>query len=106
MKNDGNDEYYAIMSESNQTEFAGNFLNPKNEISENIIYMINILKIEVKKFNYNEYYKGVFHFSQPLTNFYLQIIIIIDYNNKIIQVNIPKFKDSILLDYFSIFAER
>jgi hypothetical protein len=47
----------------------------------------------------------VFDFSQSLTNFYFQIIIIIDYTNKILQINIPKFNDSIILDHILIFAE-
>jgi hypothetical protein len=65
-----------------------------------------MLKDEVKTFNEdNEYYKGVFDFSQPLANLYEKIIIVIDYNNKIIQINIPKLNDSIILDHFSIFAE-
>jgi hypothetical protein len=31
------------MSQSNQTEFAGDFLSPKNEISENVKDLINKL---------------------------------------------------------------
>jgi hypothetical protein len=45
----------------------------------------------------------VFHFSQHLANLNGEIIIIIDYSDKIIDINVPNFKDSILLDHFSIF---
>jgi hypothetical protein len=68
--------------------YEGDFLNSKNKILENVIDIVDKLKDEVKILNEdNEYYEGVFDFSQPLANLYLQIIIIIDYINKIIQIN-------------------
>jgi hypothetical protein len=35
------------MSQSISTEFAGNFLSPKNKISENVIDIVDKLKDEV-----------------------------------------------------------
>jgi hypothetical protein len=84
MGNDGNDQYYAILSQSIHREFAGDILSSKNNFSENIIDIVDKLKDEVKTFNEdNEYYEGVFDLSQHLANSYEKIIIIIDYNNKI-----------------------
>jgi hypothetical protein len=80
--------------------------SPKNKISEDVMNMVNILKNEFKTFNDdNEYGKGVFKFSHHLANLYEEIIIIIDYSDKIIQINIPKFNDSIILDHILISAE-
>jgi hypothetical protein len=39
------------LSQSNQTEFAGDFLNSKNNFSENVIDIVDKLKEEVKTFN-------------------------------------------------------
>jgi hypothetical protein len=76
------------------------FFSFKNNFSENVIDIVNKLKDEVKIFNEdNEYYECVFDFSQPLTNLYEEIIIIIDYTNKIIQINIPKIIQ-IIISYF------
>jgi hypothetical protein len=47
----------------------------------------------------------VFKFSLSLANLYWEIIIIIDYSNEIIQINIPEFNDSIILNYILFSGE-
>jgi hypothetical protein len=51
MRNDGNNQYYAIMCQSIHREFAGDFLSSKNNFSENVIDIVDKLKDEVKTFN-------------------------------------------------------
>jgi hypothetical protein len=106
MKNDENDKYYAIISQPISRDYGGDILTPHNKISEDVINIVNKLKDEVKIFNdNNKYNKGVFHLSQPLANLYGEIIIIIDYSDKLIQTNIPKFNDNILFNYILFSAK-
>jgi hypothetical protein len=97
MKNDGNDRYYAIMSQDIPEEYGGDILGRKNKISEKAREMVNILNDEI--INFNKTYlnnEGEFNFSQLLPNLYGEIIIIIDYSNKLIQINIPEFNKKII----------
>jgi hypothetical protein len=90
MKNDGNDEYYAIMSQAIPNLYGGDVLSPQNKISEEVMNIFKILKKLVLKFNETHYYNQfVFDFIQPLANKYNKIIVSIDYRNNSIQINIP-----------------
>jgi hypothetical protein len=65
MKNDGNDQYYAILSQVIPNLYGGDVLSSKNNFSENVIDILDKLKDVVKTFNEdNECYEGVFDFSQ------------------------------------------
>jgi hypothetical protein len=48
MENDGNDQYYAILSQSIHKEFVGDILNSKNKIPEKVIEVVDILKNGIK----------------------------------------------------------
>jgi hypothetical protein len=89
MENDGNDQYHSILSQAIPNLYGGDILSSKNNFSENVIDIFDKLKDKLKSFNEdNEYYESVFDFSQPLANFYLKVIITIDYTDKLIQINL------------------
>jgi hypothetical protein len=54
MKNDGNDRYYAILSQTSPNSYEGDVLDPESEIPEDVMNVVKILKKIV--FNFNKTY--------------------------------------------------
>jgi hypothetical protein len=106
MKNDRNDRYYGIMSQTIPNDYEGDVLGPKKKISEELKAIVNILNYKVKDSNKTHLNNvGEFNFSQHLTNLDEEIIIIINYSNKLIQINIPEFNNNIVFNYISFFIK-
>jgi hypothetical protein len=66
------------------------FLCPQSQISDEITFLVNILKKKVLKFNETNLNNQelvevleVFDFIQPLANLYNKMILVIDYSNKL-----------------------
>jgi hypothetical protein len=51
MKNDGNDGYYAILSQTSPNPYGGDVLCPESEIPEDVINIVKVLKSIVFNFN-------------------------------------------------------
>jgi hypothetical protein len=56
MKNDGNDGYYAILSETSPNSYGGDILDPQSEILEDVMNIVKALKNIVYNFNKNHLY--------------------------------------------------
>jgi hypothetical protein len=70
MNNDGNDGYYAILSQTSPNPYGGDVLGPESEIQEDVINIVKALKNIVFNFNKNNLYDqtGLILFNLYLTD--------------------------------------